>query len=457
MSGSETPDSNEWTRRQLIAGGGALAAAFLAGGSAGALAGGPRSSQRDENSDDNPAPADSDKRGDLSTWQGVRAQFIVDPDLVHMAGLLLAAHPRLVREAIARHRRGLDENPTEYLHDHWGLPADHHDQEGEQWAMQAAGRYLQIHPANVALTRSTTMGLVVVYNGIQIGEDQEVLTGHWNHWATRGTLDYRAQKAGFDVRRAVLFEDIQQATVEQLAERLVEDITPKTRVVAVTWVHSNTGLKLPVAEIGRRIAELNEARGAGDRILYCVDGVHGFGVEDVAFEDLNCDFFVAGCHKWLFGPRGTGIIAAAPNAWRHAIPTAPSFSGSDTQGRRFSPGGFHAYEHRFAINEAFEFHMDIGKERVEQRIHALTDHLVEGLAEMDHVDLRTPIDPELRAGIVTFEVDGHSTWPVLEHLRAHDIIGSTTPGSFTIPRLAPGLLNDHAQIDKTLRAISELR
>ena len=52
-------------------------------------------------------------------------------------------------------------------------------------------------------------------------------------------------------------------------------------------------------------------RDAADRILLCVDGVHGFGAVDVDLPDLGCDFLATGTHKWLFGPRGTGIAVGA--------------------------------------------------------------------------------------------------------------------------------------------------
>src|SRR2546430_3074273 len=52
----------------------------------------------------------------LDTWDAIRAQFNLTRERIHMAGFLLASHPKPVREAIDTHRRGLDENPAEYLH-----------------------------------------------------------------------------------------------------------------------------------------------------------------------------------------------------------------------------------------------------------------------------------------------------------------------------------------------------
>ncbi len=458
---SESPQRLGVTRRQLLASGGLVAAAFVAGSTISQFT---QSDANDERRAEpvepvepvEPARAASDPV-DLSDWEAVRARFDASYDTAHMAGMLLASHPQRVREAIESYRQSLDANPVNALNQYRERNENRLNEDAEQWSMAAAGRYFGVDPANVALMGNTTMGLAMVYNGLHIEPDQEVLTGHWNHWATEGSLQYRARKSGFDVRNAVIYDDLQTASEQELVDRLVDQITSATRVVAVTWVHSVSGLKLPVGQMGRRIDEINEERSTDDRIVFCVDGVHGFGVENAVMADLNCDFFISGGHKWLYGPRGTGVVIADPQAWQFATPTIPTFSGHLTPGRQFTPGGFHAFEHRWALNEAFEFHLDIGKARIEQRIHDMTGHLIEDLAQMDHVRLRTPTDSALTAGIVTFEVNGRSTYEVTGHLRHRGIIASTTPETHRIPRLTPTLLNDHSHIERTLTAIRELR
>src|SRR5437762_1865828 len=61
-----------------------------------------------------PSTAAARPLADLSTWAGVRAEFLLSREYNHMALMLLASHPRPVREAIDRHRRALDENPVAY-------------------------------------------------------------------------------------------------------------------------------------------------------------------------------------------------------------------------------------------------------------------------------------------------------------------------------------------------------
>ena len=60
--------------------------------------------------------------------------------------------------------------------------------------------------------------------------------------------------------------------------------------------------------------------------------MHGFSAVDVDLPDLGCDFLAAGTHKWLFGPRGTGILWGRD--WAPLTEVIPSFSDpSDPAGR----------------------------------------------------------------------------------------------------------------------------
>jgi isopenicillin-N epimerase len=186
-----------------------------------------------------------------------------------------------------------------------------------------------------------------------------------------------------------------------------------------------------------------------------VDGVHGIGVENVTMPGLGCDFFVAGSHKWLFGPRGTGFVWGDPTAWPYAGPTIPSFGGGG-YGAANTPGGFHSFEHRWALGEAFRFHLGLGKANVEAHIHMLARRLKKGLAQMEHVTLKTPLADSLSAGIVCFMVDGMSASGVVTALRQRRIIATTTPYSPSYARLAPGLVNTPSEVDKVLEAIQSL-
>jgi isopenicillin-N epimerase len=381
-------------------------------------------------------------------WASVRGLFNVSPDLLHFGGLLLASHPSPVRDAIDAHRRGLDDNPVDYLHQNQGrLEAD---------VLRAASAYLGVAPVDIALTDSTTMGLGLLYNGLDVRPDQDMLSTTHDFYATHESLRIKADRSGATLRLARLYADPASASQDEIVGSLAAAITPRTRVVAVTWVHSGTGVKLPIRALADVVGQANANRDPGARALLCVDGVHGLGVEDVDLSALGCDFFVAGCHKWLFGPRGTGFVWGEPHAWPAATPTIPTFSDGSTPASAMTPGGFHSFEHRWALAQAFELHRQIGKARVAARIHALNRQLKDGLAAMTHVRLRTPLDEAVSAGLVCFEVAGLSPQQVVERLHASSIVATVTPYATTFARLAPGLLNTPEEVDQVLAAVRAL-
>ena len=392
--------------------------------------------------------ADAARAASLRTWRGVRAQFELRPDLVQLGTFLLASHPRPVRDAIARHRRGLDRNTVEYLH--------RNEARLEAAVLRAAGRYLGASPTDIALTDSTTMGLGLLYDGLDVRAGQELLTTDHDFFATHAALATKARRSGAVVRRVRIYEPGAETSAEAIVGRLMAGVTDRTRVVALTWVHSSTGMKLPVRRIADALAGANAGREPRDRALLCVDGVHGLGVENVAVGALGCDFLVAGTHKWLHGPRGTGLVWGKPDAWPHATPTIPSFSGSATPGAAHTPGGFHSFEHRWALAEAFGFHQRIGKARVASRIHGFADRIKEWMTGSPNVRIVTPFPRELSAGLVCFEVVGRSPQNAVAALRARRIVATQTPYNPPYVRLGPGIFNTPAEIERAMAVVTSL-
>jgi isopenicillin-N epimerase len=392
--------------------------------------------------------AEAARAPSLRTWKGVRAQFRLRPDVVHMGTFLLASHPRRVREQIARHRAALDRDTVAYLQGNGAAL--------EANVLRAAAAYVGAGAGDIALTDSTTMGLGTLYAGLAVKPGQEILSTTHDFFATHAALSWKSERVGALFRRVKLYDAGEAVTQEQLVERLLAGVTARTRVVAVTWVHSSTGVKLPIRRIADALAAANAGRAPEDRALLCVDGVHGFGVENETAPGLGCDFLVTGCHKWLFGPRGTGLVWGRPEAWPAASPTIPSFSGGGTPGALMTPGGYHSFEHRWALAAAFRMHLAIGKARVERRVHALAAQLKDGLAALPKVRLVTPRSQAASAGLVCFEVAGHTPAAVVQRLRAAGIVATQTPYDPSYARLGPGILNTPAEVAKTLTAISRL-
>ena len=402
-------------------------------------------------------PGAGDAPGD---WGWVRDQFDASRDLAHFASFFIASHPRPVREAIDALRRAIDANPFEVVeHGLFTRPLE---------VRTAAAKYLGGSPDEVALTRCTTEGLALVYAGLRLKPGQEILTTEHDHYSHHESIRLAGLRCGGSVRRIALYEDPARASEDEIAERVRRALTPATRVVGVTWVHSSTGVKVPVRRVADVVAAANAARADADRILLVVDGVHGLGVEDESVARMGCDFFAAGTHKWIFGPRGTGILWGRAGAWGAMTPTVPAFEDAPytawmekrdpgaTQAAWVSPGGFHAYEHVWALPAAFAFHERLGRSRVAARIHELNTRIKDGLAAIRGVRLVTPRDVRLSSGLVAFEVAERKPEDVVKKLAARRIVASTSPYAPSYVRLAGSLLNTPEEVDAAVKAVAAI-
>ena len=390
---------------------------------------------------------------DLSDWNTVRGQFSLDPALMHFSSFFIASHPAPVRDAIEGWRKTIDHDPFQVI-EH-GLFGDEAHNIPLQ-VRQVIATYLGGREQDIALTRSTTESLAIVYHGLPLKAGDEVLTTVHDHYSHHESISLATRRAGASTRQIRLFDDAASASTDAIIARLLDAIRPATRVVGLTWVHSSTGIRLPIREIATAL------KARHPEVLLVVDGVHGLGSADETVATMGADYFCAGCHKWMFAPRGTALIWANADNWARLTPMIPTFSEAESynawaEGRdpatpvnaaRMTPGGFHAYEHQWAMRAAFEMHLHMGKARVAARIRSLNDQLKTSLAGNKRIRIHTPLSGDLSAGLVAFEIEGLKPDDIVKRLLTKKIIASTSPYAVSYARLAPSLLNTPQEVER---------
>lgn len=404
--------------------------------------------------------------GDVD-WRAVRDLFPLAADWTHLASFLLSSHPKPVADAIERFRAKIDGDPT------WIERAAFAHSEGRPFTAvkRALADYVGGTPQEICLTSNTTGALAIAYHGLRIRGDQSILTTEHDHYAHHESIRYAAARSGCGVHYIPLYDQPVTANASEIVARLARAIGPKTRAVGVTWVHSSTGVKIPIANIAEAAARANRGRTPADRCLLIVDGVHGFANQDVDVARLGCDFFATGTHKWLSGPRGTGFLWGRSDVWSELRPTIPSFDPDErqtwdawmartalppTQASFISPGGFVAFEHLLALPAAIELHRTIGRDWIAARIGELNAAFRESLAKVAGVTLHTPRDPELSGGLSCFEIAGRTSEEVTNRLAEKRIRTSSSPYKVSYARVAAGIMNSPEEIETVLREIRAL-
>ena len=250
------------------------------------------------------------------------------------------------------------------------------------------------------------MGLGLLYTRLALRPEDEVLTTEHDFYATHESL----RLSGVRVRRIALYDDARRASEDEIVSRVRRAVTGRTRVVALTWVHSSNGVPAPGAgdragtsgaspPLRRRRTRLR--RSGRDRGRPRLRRVR-VRLSQVALR-TSWDGRAVGERA-----RPRAHAADDPVLRRRQLRRVGRGrrAARAPDGPTLTPGGFHSFEHRWALPEAFAFHQSIGRERVEARIRGLASRLKAALAEVRGVRLRTPQSPGLSAGLVCFEVAG---------------------------------------------------
>ncbi|MES2034841.1 MAG: hypothetical protein V4466_11760, partial [Pseudomonadota bacterium] len=182
------------SRRRLLGGSGVALGVLAAASIARAQEGEPAATDPDFHAGDLAAepPAPVEPPLPAPDWQRVRAQWMLDWSMVDLSAMLFASNPKVVRDAIDRHRKGLDTSPITYL--------EARNRPLQNSARRMAGAYFGVDFENVALTESTTSAVAMVYAGIGLRYGQEALTTTHDYYVTHESLRLATSKTGGSVR-----------------------------------------------------------------------------------------------------------------------------------------------------------------------------------------------------------------------------------------------------------------
>jgi isopenicillin-N epimerase len=165
---------------------------------------------------------------------------------------------------------------------------------------------------------NATFGMNIVAAGFPLKAGDEVLATNHEYGAVQRIWRKRCEKAGakFVVQRLPeRFGDLAEVVASLFA-----GVTARTRLLVVSHITSPTAVILPVQAICR------EARSRG--VAVCIDGPHAPAAVSIGLDRLDCDFYVASCHKWLSAPFGSGFLHVHLRARRHIEPVVVSWGAS---------------------------------------------------------------------------------------------------------------------------------
>jgi selenocysteine lyase/cysteine desulfurase len=299
----------------------------------------------------------------------------------------------------------------------------------------------------IAFMRSTSDGALLVANGLDWRDGDEVILTD-NEFGANAYPWLNLRDVG--VSTVLLRAPVQRLTVETL-ERVA---TPRTRVVAVSYVGFSDGYRHDIAALGAWCRE----RG----IIFAVDAIQGFGhlPLDVAASCIDVCYF--GVAKWLLSPQGLSVVYVRRELVERLRPALCSwrsvrepmrfldYAQPLADGARRFDGATINYPAVVGFGESLRLITQASLEQIERHVLHLNERLVSGVRAAGHTII-SDLDPRVRSGIVVLGLDGRTPEALASRASEADVQMTIRDSGV---RVAPHGYNTEDDVDRILDVLS---
>lgn len=220
--------------------------------------------------------------------------FELDPEFLHLNHGSYGAVPREVRLEQDRWRAKIEKNPTGFFQDDFPplmrATAEH------------VARRLGGKGTDWVFCENATSAVNGILQSLDLGPGDEILTTSHAYGAVAKTMALVAARRG--AKLSVADVPPFPADDAEVADAVSAALGPRTRILVIDHITSATALIFPVRQVAER------ARAAGIPVL--VDGAHAPGQIALDVPLLGADWYTGNAHKWLFAPRGCGLLWTRP-------------------------------------------------------------------------------------------------------------------------------------------------
>jgi selenocysteine lyase/cysteine desulfurase len=327
-------------------------------------------------------------------WQSVRKKFPLTQNRIYMNTSTIGPSPYPVIEAINEKMIEL-ETISETGHSLL------------RGVRRKAANLFNCDTDEIAFTRNTTEGMNIIARGLPLKDGDEILMSTHEH--PGGAQPWLALANDINVKIKLFTPG---KTDEENLDIIESNITRKTRVLSISHILLTTGLIFPSAEIAKLCRDKD--------IFYILDGAHGPGMIPIDFHELGCDFYAASGHKWLLGPKGTGLLFIRDemfDVWN------PRFAGAYADSRYnlsrkqlvlkktadVVEYGTRSTELIAGLGAAFDFITEIGTDRFFSRGREISAYIRNELQKVDGIEVLTPNGVNYNGSFATFRFAGRGS------------------------------------------------
>jgi L-cysteine/cystine lyase len=286
-----------------------------------------------------------------------------------------------------------------------------------------------VEAENLSLATSTTNGCNIVLAGLGLGPEDEVVTTDGEHFGLLGALAVSPAR--------VRVTPVRELPPEKSFEALRREVTPRSRLLALSHVCWMTGNRVPVEE-------LREATG----LPVLVDGAQSAGA--VPVDPAAVDYYAFSCQKWLCGPDATGgLVVRDPDSLPVAEPSYLSQASYEPTGDFTPRPGAARYDSNWTpvpslagLDAALDLAPEWRFERAAETAARCRELLAEGVEV---------VTAPAQGTLVTFRAEGDSA-ELVRRLYEQGVIVREIPGTGWV-RVSCGWWTSDEDLERLVSAI----
>ena len=302
---------------------------------------------------------------------------------------------------------------------------------------------------DIAFLKNTSEGLSLLAGGLdwQPGDNVVLLSGEF----PSALLPWQALRDhGGEVREIDVSPDHPETD-------LLHAMDNRTRVLVVSAVHWETGLRLNLEQLGRECKSSS--------VIFCVDAMQWLGVMPRDIQKCGIDFLACSGHKWLMAPEGIAItcvsaelrekLALQQYGWR-MYDRPFNFSKREREpapgARRFEAGSPNTIG-IFGLHAALTMAEEETGAAIESAVLNNTAFLTNKLIDVDGLEVLSPTDPARQSGIFLFKIVGRTAMHIYDAFKSKQIVCAQRAGGI---RLSPHFYTPREQLETTVSEILKL-
>ena len=313
-------------------------------------------------------------------------------------------------------------------------------------------RLVKCQPDEIIITQSVTDGINMVANGMKFDNDSNIIIRGGEHEHHANYFPWLKLGKKIDVRSLPVDEN--GGFTELDLKKIVDE---KTRLVALSHGLYNSGLILPVKEIGEQLQKQN--------IPYFLDTAQTVGcIGDYDFADTGCDFMSFNGSKWLCGPMGTGVFYCKQESSDLLEPFSVGGESADSTKNgdlaykelpdRFQTG-FRNYVGLAGMESSVTLLQNFGLDNIRKHIIKLSNLFIDEIGKIPESRVFGPENDAERTSIVSFNIGKNDPEKIVSALAVKGIIISKREiYEKPILRISPHVFNTK---DEILKLVEELK